>query len=69
MTSKLFGGTKLGFISTIVTILGTVLVGIGGIGSTINNNIVVCDAAIDHVKKQAIENDSNVRQIGFSIEG
>ena len=67
MTSKLFGGTKLGFISTIITILGTVLVGVGGIGSTINNNVVVWDAATDHAKKQIVEDNSNVRQIGFSI--
>lgn len=49
---KIFGGTKLGLVSTIVSIVGTVLVGAGSIGSTLNNNIVVKKTAEETCLKQ-----------------
>ena len=38
---ELFGGTKLGIASTILSVIGAILVGAGSIGATLNGNVVM----------------------------
>lgn len=47
----LFGGTKLGVISTIFSIVGAIFVGVGSVGSTLNNNVVVAKTAEETTKQ------------------
>lgn len=53
-----FGGTKLGFISTTLSIIGAILVGAGSIGTTMNNNALVksevAKAAAQAVAEQSL---------------
>lgn len=45
MLTKIFGGTTLGIISTILIILGAALGAAGTVGTALNNNLVVAEEA------------------------
>lgn len=51
MNKNMFGTTKLGIVSTIISIVGAVLVGVGSVGSTLSNNAVVINTAQETAKE------------------
>ena len=55
---EMFGSTKLGFVSTVLSIVGAILVGAGSIGTTMNNNALVknevAKAAAEAIAEQSL---------------
>ena len=62
MIKKMFGETKLGIASTILSIVGAICVGLGSIGGTLNGNAIMKETVAETTRNYISENNEETEE-------